>query len=206
MLLFGQCGSRSTAWALLGPRQRDGLKRDGYRRHNPGIDDELHLPIRHRRTLGRRQGNPFSTRWRVGHSVRSVPGSSIYGGARSNGAVRRTGRRGGGSQSWLMTFSPGAASFIRGLKSALALSTRGGSRVPELGTLGSVRGRSAMSVPTAISGLVQPHLAGGKRISFGREAGGGEAGRKRTQHGSKHRCAAAKCESSEAEARGHSGR
>jgi hypothetical protein len=39
-----------------------------------------------------------------------------------------------------MTFSPGAASFIRGLKSALALSTRGGSRVPELGTLGSVRG------------------------------------------------------------------
>jgi hypothetical protein len=29
MLLFGQCGSRSTAWALLGPRQRDGLKRDG---------------------------------------------------------------------------------------------------------------------------------------------------------------------------------
>ena len=44
MLLFGQCGSRSTAWALLGPRQRDGLKRDGYRRHNPGIDDELHLP------------------------------------------------------------------------------------------------------------------------------------------------------------------
>jgi hypothetical protein len=27
-----------------------------------------------------------------------------------------------------------------GLKSALALSTRGGSRVPELGTLGSVRG------------------------------------------------------------------
>src|ERR1700757_3472419 len=39
-----------------------------------------------------------------------------------------------------MTFSQGPASFIRGLKSALALSTRGGSRVPELGTLGSVRG------------------------------------------------------------------
>src|SRR5258708_38407717 len=39
-----------------------------------------------------------------------------------------------------MPFSPGPASSIRGLKSALALSTRGGSRVPELGTLGSVRG------------------------------------------------------------------
>ena len=39
-----------------------------------------------------------------------------------------------------MTFSPGPASVIRGLKSALPLGTRGGSRVPELGTLGSVRG------------------------------------------------------------------
>jgi hypothetical protein len=54
--------------------------------------------------------------------------------------------------------------------------------------------------------FVQPHLPGGQRVSFGREAGGDEAGRKQTQHGSKHRCAAAKCESSEAEARGHSGR
>src|ERR1700747_1104193 len=39
-----------------------------------------------------------------------------------------------------MAFSPGTAPSIRGLKSALALSTRGGSRGPELGTLGSVRG------------------------------------------------------------------
>jgi hypothetical protein len=34
----------------------------------------------------------------------------------------------------------GPASSIRGPKSALALRTRGGSRVPQLGTLGSVRG------------------------------------------------------------------
>src|SRR5256884_6928438 len=39
-----------------------------------------------------------------------------------------------------MTFSPGPASFIRGPKSALPSNTRGGSRVPELGPLGSVRG------------------------------------------------------------------
>jgi hypothetical protein len=39
-----------------------------------------------------------------------------------------------------MTFSPGPASFIRGPKSALPSNTRGGSRVPEWGTLGSVRG------------------------------------------------------------------
>src|SRR6266446_5942502 len=39
-----------------------------------------------------------------------------------------------------MSFSPGPASFIRGPKSALPSTTRGGSRVPEWGPLGSVRG------------------------------------------------------------------
>jgi len=39
-----------------------------------------------------------------------------------------------------MTFSPGPASFIRGPKSASPSGTRGGSRVPEWGPLGSVRG------------------------------------------------------------------
>src|SRR5262249_38091304 len=41
---------------------------------------------------------------------------------------------------WRMTFSPGPASFIRGPKSASPSNTRGGSRVPEWGPLGSVRG------------------------------------------------------------------
>ena len=49
-------------------------------------------------------------------------------------------RPGDGSRSWRMTFSPGPASFIRGLKSASPSNTRGGSRVPEWGPLGSVRG------------------------------------------------------------------
>jgi hypothetical protein len=44
--------------------------------------------------------------------------------------------------------------------------------------------------------FVQPLAARGQLIGFGWEARGDEAGRKRTQHGSKHRCAAAKCESS----------
>src|SRR5215469_6616497 len=39
-----------------------------------------------------------------------------------------------------MTFSPGPASFIRGPKSASPSNTRGGSRMPELGPYGSVRG------------------------------------------------------------------
>src|SRR5438445_1732835 len=39
-----------------------------------------------------------------------------------------------------MTFSPGPASFIRGPKSASPSNTRGGSRVPEWGPLGSVWG------------------------------------------------------------------
>ena len=39
-----------------------------------------------------------------------------------------------------MTFSPGPASFIRGPKSGSPSNTRGGSRVPEWGPLGSVRG------------------------------------------------------------------
>ena len=39
-----------------------------------------------------------------------------------------------------MTFSPQPASFIRGPKSASPSNTRGGSRVPEWGLLGSVRG------------------------------------------------------------------
>src|SRR5947209_10235969 len=75
-----------------------------------------------------------------GHLARSVFGSSTSGGARSGGAVRRTARPGDGSRSWRMTFSPGPASFIRGPKSASPSNTRGGSRVPEWGPLGSVRG------------------------------------------------------------------
>src|SRR5213082_3604211 len=74
------------------------------------------------------------------HSARSVLGSSTSGAARLGGAVRRTARPGDGSRSWRMTFSPGPASFIRGPKSASPSNTRGGSRVPEWGPLGSVRG------------------------------------------------------------------
>src|SRR5437870_5442904 len=75
-----------------------------------------------------------------GHSARSVLGSSTSGAARLGGAVRRTARPGDGSRSWRMTFSPGPAFFIRGPKSASPSNTRGGSRVPEWGPLGSVRG------------------------------------------------------------------
>src|SRR5262249_23185259 len=75
-----------------------------------------------------------------GHLARSVFGSSTSGAARSGGAVKKTARPGDGSRSWRMTFSPGPASFIPGPKSASPSNTRGGSRVPEWGPLGSVRG------------------------------------------------------------------
>src|SRR5437660_4342621 len=90
-----------------------------------------------------------------GHSARSVFGSSTSGAARSGGAVRRTARPGDGSRSWRMTFSPGPASFIRGPKSASPSNTRGGSRVPEWGPLGSVRG--ALSNERPYRDLGDPH-------------------------------------------------
>src|SRR5207245_10255946 len=46
-----------------------------------------------------------------------------------------------------MTFSLGPASFIRGPKSASPSNTRGGSRVPEWGPLGSVRGARSNERP-----------------------------------------------------------
>src|SRR6516165_7540998 len=57
-----------------------------------------------------------------------------------------------------MTFSPGPASVIRGLKSALPLSTRGGSRVPELGTLGSVRGALSNERPLYVADCLAIHM------------------------------------------------
>src|SRR5437588_2573161 len=64
-------------------------------------------------------------------------------------------RPGDGSRSWRMTFSPGPASFIRGPKSASPSNTRGGSRVPEWGPLGSVRG--ALSNERPYRDLGDPH-------------------------------------------------
>src|SRR5580692_2896282 len=61
-------------------------------------------------------------------------------GARYNGAARRIARPGNGSRSWPTTFSPKSETSIRRLLIASSSTTRGGSRVPELGLLGSVRG------------------------------------------------------------------
>src|ERR1700730_5167367 len=85
--------------------------------------------------------------------------------------------------------SPPSASTMSGKRYVRSLPGRLYSRHP----VAVLAGDDAEAV---MLDLVQPHLAGGERVSFGREAGGDEAGRKRTQHGSKHRCAAAKCESS----------
>ncbi|YBW38416.1 group II intron reverse transcriptase/maturase [Nitrobacter sp. TKz-YC01] len=63
-----------------------------------------------------------------------------YGDARSNDVARRTGQGGTASRSWRTTTFPIPAFFILGLTHASPSNTQGGSRVPELGSLGSVRG------------------------------------------------------------------
>src|SRR3982074_304666 len=75
--------------------------------------------------------------------VRSSPSastSSIYGYARCGGAVKKIVPRGKGSGGWQTTSFPNRVSFISGPKSALPSDTRGGSRMPQLGPYGSVRG------------------------------------------------------------------
>lgn len=58
---------------------------------------------------------------------------------------------GRGSNGWPATSCLNGASFTPGPMSVSPSLTQGGSRTPELGPYGSVRGHSAMSVPTAIT-------------------------------------------------------
>ena len=69
------------------------------------------------------------------------------GGARFDGAVKRTARRGHGSTSWLTTSFPNPASFILGQASVLPSNTQGGSRMRESRTYGSVRGACSNGRP-----------------------------------------------------------
>src|SRR6202022_2966586 len=72
------------------------------------------------------------------------------GGARFDGAVKRTARRGHGSRSWLTTSFPNPASFILGQASALPSNTQGGSRMRESRTYGSGAARLA-AIPAGAS-------------------------------------------------------
>src|SRR5260370_18055420 len=69
------------------------------------------------------------------------------GGARFDGAVKRTARRGHGSRSWLTTSFPNPASFILGQACALPSNTQGGSGMRESRTYGSVRGACSNGRP-----------------------------------------------------------
>ena len=69
-----------------------------------------------------------------------LPRHRRSGDARCGGAARRTDRRGSGSRGWPTTGSPSRASFIPGRSSASPSNTRGGSRMREFRTYGSVRG------------------------------------------------------------------
>src|SRR3954447_8803452 len=75
---------------------------------------------------------PTAVPWR-----RSATTSSTSGDARCGDAARRTARRGRGSPT---TGSPNRASFTLGRSNALPSDTRGGSRMRECRTYGSVRG------------------------------------------------------------------
>ena len=59
----------------------------------------------------------------------------------------RLGRPGSGSSGWPTTGSRNRKSFIRGQRGASPLDTQGGSRMPELGPYGSVRGARSNSRP-----------------------------------------------------------
>src|SRR5207244_5024945 len=73
--------------------------------------------------------------------------SPISGGARYGSGARKTGRPGSGSSGWPTTGSRNRESFIRGQRAASLLDTQGGSRMPELGPYGSVRGARGNSRP-----------------------------------------------------------
>src|SRR5215471_14818308 len=73
--------------------------------------------------------------------------SPISGGARYGGGARKTGRPGSGSSGWPTTGSRDRESSTRGQRGALPSDTRGGSRMPELGPYGSVRGARGNSRP-----------------------------------------------------------
>jgi hypothetical protein len=60
---------------------------------------------------------------------------------------QKTGRPGSGSSGWPTTGSRNRESFIRGQRVASPLDTQGGSRMPELGPYGSVRGARGNSRP-----------------------------------------------------------
>src|ERR1700716_1966213 len=78
------------------------------------------------------------------HSYSTLP---ISGGARYGSGARKTGRPGSGSSGWQTTGSRNRESFIRGQRVASPLDIQGGSRMPELGPYGSVRGARGNSRP-----------------------------------------------------------
>jgi hypothetical protein len=84
------------------------------------------------------------TRHRSEHSAITW---STSGAARCRDAVSTVGSPGSGSSRSLMTGSLRRESFFRGRSSALPSDTQGRSRMPELGTYGSVRGAAGNSRP-----------------------------------------------------------
>src|SRR4029077_17336509 len=72
------------------------------------------------------------------------------------GEVRRTGRSGNGPRGWPTTGSQNRASFTPGQMRALQSDTQGGSRMPELGPYGSVRGARGNSRPLYVARSKSP--------------------------------------------------
>src|SRR4029078_7691658 len=87
---------------------------------------------------------------------RSSTTSQISGGDRYGRGARKTGRLGSGSSGWPTTGSRNRESFIRGQRDASPSDTRGGRRVPELGSRGSVRGARGNSRPYRESRISAP--------------------------------------------------
>src|SRR6202041_1333625 len=87
----------------------------------------------------------------VRRSLRFVSTSPTYGDARCGGEVRRIGRPRNGPRGWPTIGSQNRESFTPGRMRALQSDTQGGSRMPELGPYGSVRGAKSNLRPLYVA-------------------------------------------------------
>ena len=117
------------------------------------------------------------TRRRSGLSVTTW---STCGAARSRDAAKKVGSPGNGSSRSPMTFSPAPEPFTPGRSSALPSDTQGRSRMPELGSYGSVRGAAGNSRPYR---GCRPFTDGATRTGAGVRKPPGKEAARGGQHG-----------------------
>src|SRR5207248_2229227 len=110
-----------------------------------GLRRRMHQPIPVQGKWLRQTANGYFNYHAVPTNIRSLVAfrthvSPSTGSARSGGAARRIGPTGYGSSGWPSNGSRNRKSVILGQSNASPSDTQGGSRMPESGSYGSVRG------------------------------------------------------------------